>query len=403
MRELVRRRLSGPSPWRLLLVFAVLPLTSGAQDRAAQDRSKDAYILPASPIREYIDRDKNYATLDQASPDGDHFLVPSTTELSTLELMSQKIYRLAMLKVTPETNRELDHSTYGVYRLRIYSLKDRTTREVKLPAKAIVSDMTWSPDGKRLAFAAHLAKGSQIWVADAATGEARPFHDAWLMATLAKRPEFGRNANGPSPLIQWTPDGSILTLVVPAERGPEPAANPVPSSPLIRRSLDKASPTATLPFLLRTSRDRDLFRYYTTSQIALLSPGKAPQKIGPTGMYSKIALSKDGKYLLADRVVEPLSYLVGHTSFGHELQVFATTGEKLATVATFPLNEGLSNDGDSPGGGGGDGAGADTARDVAWRPDGKGLAMLKLEERKRGEPDDPEGRKDRILLLEPPF
>jgi dipeptidyl aminopeptidase/acylaminoacyl peptidase len=402
MRERNRGRATGTARWRLVLVLAVLPLTSGAQDRAAQNRTKDAYILPPSPIREYIDRDKSYATLDQASPDGDHFLIPSTTELSSLELMSQKIYRLAMLKVTPETNRELDHSTYGVYRLRIYSLKDRAIREVKLPSKAIVSDMTWSPDGKRLAFAAHLAKGSQIWVADAATGEARPFHEAWVMATLAKRPEFGRNASGPSPLIQWTPDGSILTLLVPADRGPEPAANPIPSSPVVRRSLDKPSPTATLPFLLRTSRDQDLFRYYTTSQIAVLSPGQAPQRIGPAGMYSKIALSKDGKYLLADRIVEPLSYLVGHASFAHELQVFTSTGSRLATVASYPLNEGLSNDGDA-GGAGGDAANADGPRDVAWRPDGKGLGMLKLEERKRGEAEDADGRKDRVLLLEPPF
>ena len=47
--------------------------------------------------------------------------------------MSQKIYRLAALKVTPATNRELDHSTYGIYALKIYSLKGRTMRNVALP------------------------------------------------------------------------------------------------------------------------------------------------------------------------------------------------------------------------------------------------------------------------------
>src|SRR5215813_9541918 len=91
------------------------------------------------------------------------FRITSTTELSTLQLMSQKIYRLAALKVTPATNRELDHSTYGIYAMKIYSLKAKSTRTIALPAGTFVSDTVWSPDGSKLAFLAHLTKGSQVW------------------------------------------------------------------------------------------------------------------------------------------------------------------------------------------------------------------------------------------------
>jgi len=219
------------------LIFLCAGLLPGTPQ---QEQTKDSYILPPAPIADYINRDKNFATLDQMSPDGDHFYIASTTELSTLKLMSQKIYRLAMLKVTPETNRELDYSTYGIFELKIYSLADKTTRPVKVPPGTFFSDLTWSPDGKKLAFLANLPKGSQVWIADAATGEAKPLSEAFVMATLAKRPESGgRGGANPLRLIQWLPDGSIATLLVPGERGPEPAYNPVPSSPMIRRSLPK--------------------------------------------------------------------------------------------------------------------------------------------------------------------
>src|SRR5262245_1655210 len=242
---------------KLLLAVLLLSATVPLQAQDANDR----YILPPPIIQDYINKDKNLATLDQMSPDGDHFLITSTTELSSLQLMSQKIYRLASLKITPATNRELDHSTYGIYALKIYSLKTRTMRTVALPPGTFVSDTVWSPDGSRLAFLAHLTKGSQVWIADAQTGEAKALSDTLVMATLAKKPEGGRGGNVPSRMLQWLPDGSIVTLLVPSGRGPEPALNPIPSSPLIRRTPDKPTPTATQPFLLESRHDQDLFRY----------------------------------------------------------------------------------------------------------------------------------------------
>jgi dipeptidyl aminopeptidase/acylaminoacyl peptidase len=376
------------------LLLAVLFL-AGLGRLQAQD-ANDRYIQPPSIIQEYINKDKNLATLDQMSPDGDHFLVTSTTELSSLQLMSQKIYRLASLKITPATNRELDHSTYGIYAMKIYSLKARTTRNVVLPPGTFVSDAVWSPDGSRLAFLAHLNKGSQVWIADAQTGEAKALSDAMAMATLAKKPEGGRGANVPSRMLQWLPDGSIITLLVPPGRGAEPVLNPIPSSPLIRRTPDKPTPTATQPFLLESRYDQDLFRYYTTAQAAILAPGKAPQMIGQPAMYLSISLSPDGKYLLADKLVEPFSYLVGFSDFGHNLEVMDVSGKTLSTVLKTPLREGVRS---------GDDAGGDQPHDFAWRPDGRGLSFLWMEERARGAESDPEAaaRKDRIMLLAPPF
>lgn len=387
--------LPGGTSWKAagaLILLSLLPCLP-----AAAQEAKDKYLLPPAPIADYINRDKNFTTLDQMSPDGDHFYIASATELSSLELMSQRILRLAQLKITPETNREHDYSTYGVFGLRIYSLKDRTSRTVSMPAGTIFSDMTWSPDGRRLAFLANLPKGSQVWVADAASGAAQPVSEAFVMATLAKRPEPGRGDSSPLRLIQWTPDGSILTLLVPSDRGPEPQDNPIPSSPIIRRTLPKPAPTVTQPFLLRTEHDRALFRYYTTAQLALLTPGQPPRKVGRPAMYQGVSLSPDGKYVFADKIVEPLSYLVAYNQFAHDQEIMDLDGRVLATVCKVPLNEGLARDG-----AGGDGFGADLPRDIQWRPDGKGLSFLWLEPRKKEEAEAAEPR-DRIMFLPPPF
>ena len=380
----------------ILIAAAALPFSAPAP-AFQEEQLQSSYIMPPAPITDYINRDKNLASLDRISPGGNYFLIPSTTELSTAELMSQKIYRLAMLKVTPATNRELDHSTYGIYALKIFSLKDKTSRQVKLPPDSFFSDMVWSPDGKKIAFLAHLPNGTQVWIADAETGTAEALSDAPVMATIAARPQSGRSSATPSRMLQWTSDGSLVTLLVPSNRGAEPVLNPVPAGPIVRHSLDKPTPTRTLPFLLRTPHDADLFRYYTTAQPAILARGRAPQIIGAPAMYLSISVSPDGKYLLTDRIIEPFSYLVGYDAFPHQYEVMDIAGNILATVSKAPAELALRRDGDA--------GGADLPRDLAWRPDGKGLSFIMTEPRdKKAEgAQEASERQERIMLLELPF
>ena len=74
---------------------------------------RDGYVLPPASVQELFSRDKNIATLDRLSPDGDHFLIPKFQELTDLKLMSQRTLRLAMLEFVPAVNREWRLATYG--------------------------------------------------------------------------------------------------------------------------------------------------------------------------------------------------------------------------------------------------------------------------------------------------
>lgn len=378
-----------------LMLAIVLSLPAAA---ASQSMERDAYVLPPESVQDLFRRDKNMATLDRLSPDGTHFVIPLFQELTDLKLMSQRTLRLAMLEIVPHVNREWRQATYGNYGLNLYSLADRRTYPVKLPAGIFVSDMRWSPDGKQLAFIAHVASASQVWVANVATGDARMVSDAPVMATLMARPGGGGEApeTAGGRMLQWLPDGSLLTALVPANRGPEPVEPAVPTSPIIRRSRDRETPTSTQPFLLRTAHDERLFKYYATAQLAIVAPGRAPRAIGAPAMYLDYWVSPDGKTILRETVEEPLSYLVGFTSFGRRLDVIDLDGRVLSEIRRIPLQEAQTR--------GGNPALENLPRDVAWRPDGKGLSLLW---RQRANGDDqtasPTPRQDRLMLLAPPF
>ena len=138
-------------------------------------------------MQKILQTDKNFATLDYVSPDGDHFLVTKVNELSTLALMSKTTLRLAEMEIRPATNRLWHLDTWGVYGMRFYSVKDQRFVDVSLPAGSFASDFTWSPDGSEMAFLAHLPDHTEVWTADPATGRARSLSSAPVMATAGTR------------------------------------------------------------------------------------------------------------------------------------------------------------------------------------------------------------------------
>jgi dipeptidyl aminopeptidase/acylaminoacyl peptidase len=393
------------SPGKVSLFVAFLILFSISAGADQKNLYKEGYLLPPEFVQDILNRSSHYDTLDNLSPDGVHLMIPVNADFSSLELMTQKTYRLAMLEFCPDVNREWRLSTSGTIGVKIFSLEQKKSWMVDLPDGAFISDMTWSPDGKKIAFLTHLPQGSQVWTADVETGRAQPLSKAYVMATLSVRSRF-RRGGAASAMLQWTPRGSVVTLLVPAKRGPEPKKSEIPKSPIIRHTREKAASTPTYPFLLRSAYDKELFRYYTTSQLAELIPGKPPRLLGEPAMYLNIALSPDGNYILAEKLNEPFSFIVSYRSFPQELQVMDLEGKTLSTIRKVPLQEAEARrDGRDPT--------ADLPRDVAWRPDGKGLSFLWREQRPKKDKDQDQEeadreeerseRKDRLMLLAPPF
>ena len=373
---------------------------------AQQPSPQPGYILPPDPVQDLFATDPNFATLDHLSPDGDHFVIPLSTELSSLEEVGEETLRLAMLEIRARTDRPWHLDLYGLYGLRFYSLSERSFTDVDLPDGIHISDLMWSPDGSRLAFLAHLEDATQAWIASTADGSVRPAGDARVIATL------GTSSRGqgsePSRMLQWTPSGSLITLAAPADRGPEPPAPHLPSGPTIRHTRAAPTPNRTMPFLLEDEHDADLFEHYTRSRIVELVPGRPARAIGEAGMFESVSVSPDGRHLIATRIERPFSFIASYTGFPRVTEVLdLATGEVLATLEERELREGR-------GGGSQDGP-----RDWTWRPDGSGISYLHRvpagddampgDGAPAGDPggagadDQDTPRGDRIMLLLPPF
>ncbi len=99
-------------------------------------------------------------------------------------------------------------------------------------------------------------------------------------------------------------------MIVPADRGPEPEPA-VPSAPIIRRSRDKETPTATQPFLLRTAHDERLFKYYTTAQLAIVAPAARRARSARRRCISITGSAPTASTILRETLEDPFSYLVG--------------------------------------------------------------------------------------------
>ncbi len=148
-----------------LLLFILVIYTTTIQAEQG-NQFKEAYLKPPASVQDLLTRDRHYDTLNNLSPDGTHFLIPISSQFSSLKLMTQKTYRLGMLEICPDVNREWRLSTYGTKKLKIYSLSQRKSWNIGLPENIFVSDMTWSQDGKKIAFDSDRMGNFDIWVMD---------------------------------------------------------------------------------------------------------------------------------------------------------------------------------------------------------------------------------------------
>jgi dipeptidyl aminopeptidase/acylaminoacyl peptidase len=398
-----RRPRSPRQDWTLRLLFLALlaplsvapvPAALQAQEVEITTPDDEPYILPADIIQDFFSRDPNIPRLEYVSPDGNHVAVALSTELSTLERMGETTYRLAELEIRPRTDRLWHLDTYGINALKIYDIAGRAWRDVPLPAGSFASDLTWSPDGGQLAFLAHLANGTEVWTAEAATGRARRVAEARVLATLAT--SAGGQGTRPSQMLQWTPRGTLITLLVPSDRGAEPVRPVVAEGPRVRRTREAPVPARTLPNLLGDPTDARLFAHFTRAQIAELIPGRRPRMVGTPGMVRSISISPDGAHLMVTRLEPPFSYLTSWNAFPTVTEVVEVeSGRVLGTLDRTELREG--------GGGGSGGNGGSDWRSMTWRPDGAGISFLQRDPSEPGAGEGNGERGDRIMLLPPPF
>lgn len=328
------------------------PLTMGLMAASPQAGARQGgYRLPSPPLQAIVDAPRPPAL--SLSPRRDLAAVVRSPALPGIAEVAQPELKLAGLRINPR-NCSASRFSFG----EDLGLLDIATGKLSairgLPRRLRLSDLSWSPDQRHLAFSHHAVRGArgqvELWLVDIAARKAKKLSPHPLSTVL------GRG-------FHWLPDSSALLVHWrPAGIGQPPQSSGVPDGPILQDSTPDGAvkQLRTYQDLLRNEDDARLFEFYITVQLALLDLHGKARLVGEPGQYSRASVAPGGRYLLTQSVLRPYSYIVPVSSFAERIDVRDMDGHLLHMVANLPLEEGLppGNDAVSEG-----------VRHVSWRAD----------------------------------
>lgn len=132
----------------------------------------------------------------------------------------------------------------------------------------------------------------------------------------------------------------LLVCTIPISRGAPPKKPLVPSGPKVQSNEQKnVVQLRTFQDLLKDEYDEDLFDYYSTSQLVLVSLDGTMKTVGPPAVYTSIDPSPDDKYILVTSIHRPYSYIVPCGRFPKKVELWTTTGKFVREICDLPLAE----------------------------------------------------------------
>jgi dipeptidyl aminopeptidase/acylaminoacyl peptidase len=290
--------------------------------------------------------------------------------------LARPMLRLAGLRIDPVTNGI--HHAPSATSLAFERVADGRVARVALPAGAHLTALQFSPDGTRFAVTNATPHGTELWLGTTADGRAA------RVANLAVNDVF-RGA------VRWMPDGAHVVVRAVDRNGPPPA-EAVASGPAVQETAGAAGQIVTYEDLLSNAHDEALFAYYGTSRVVVVDArSRSVARTPARAIYTWVSSSPDGRYLLAERVHAPFSYLFPYERFPRAIDVLDARGALVKTIADLPLADRVPADGVPTG-----------PRDVEWKASSP-ATLVWAEALDDGDPRREAAARDRIVMLAAPF
>ncbi|MFT5299921.1 MAG: dipeptidyl aminopeptidase/acylaminoacyl peptidase [Mariniblastus sp.] len=361
--------------------LGLLFLVSSSGESLARQTS---YQLPPQEVIDIIDAAPEPSV--RFSPDKKWMFLVDWDAMPDITDVSRKMLQLAGMRIDPVSNGGFQASfSQGLtLRTRDSAPDDLAAQtKLKLPAKAKITQLSWSHNSRQFAFVLATPSGQQLWA-----GSVEEPHPRMLTDRL----------NTVMGGFTWMPDGKrILCKLVPADRGPEPSPSLKPMGPIVQESSGNKSPTRTYQDLLQNSYDASLFEYYTTTQLAIVdSVGDSNiELIGAPQILSGVSPSPSGDFVLVTTIRRPFSYLMTYRSFPRSIQVWKTNqaihGSNVHTVVDVPMDENIPIEGVREG-----------PRSVDWKS-GVPATLVWAEALDGGDPNKETEHRDRYMIHAAPF
>lgn len=305
-----------------MLLFMGITATTQAQENLG-------YQKPSDEILNLIDIQRAPSVLIDDAREQMVFIYrdgyKSIRELSEPEL------RLGGLRINPTTNIGSRVTYYNQMKIQSLQSKNAVIRQVEgLPEAPRLSNFSWSPDQKHLAFTHTGEDAVHLWVLNIEKATAHQLCELPLNVNLGDA-------------ISWLADSqNLLVKTLPASRKPLiDTREAIPTGPTISVNEGQKAQNRTYQDLLKNPNDEFNFEQLALSDICQVSLDGTCSKWLPTGMYNAISTSPDGNYTLVETIERPFSYLVPYDRFPFTATVYDRSGNKVKTVLEVPLIEEL--------------------------------------------------------------
>lgn len=313
------------------------------------------------------------------SHDNAWMLLLDRSDYPSIEELSRPELRIAGLRINPDN--------YGPSRpnyligMKLKKIADNSEYVIKnLPSPLLISNASFSPDSKKIAFLQNNADRIELWIVDVATLTASRLTDRKI-----------NNVVGTA--FNWLPDSQhLLISAVPANQKAMPAKTRVPSGPIIEENLGKKAPNRTYQDLLKNPYDEALFEYYASSDVVLKNIS-GDEKVISSGIHTSVSASPDGKLILARKLHKPFSYIVPFNRFPQLVQVMDLDGKVVKDVIDIPLTDNIPN---------GFNAVQNGPRNHTWRSD-KPATLYWVEAQDGGDPKNKAEIRDKVFESNAPF
>ncbi|KAM0947593.1 putative acylaminoacyl-peptidase transcription factor WD40-like family [Dioscorea sansibarensis] len=310
--------------------------SNGSSASEIEDTEGNGYRLPPKEIRDIVDAPP--LPVLSFSPQRDKILFLKRRSLPPLSDLAKPEEKLAGIRIDGNCNARSRMSFYtgiGIH----YLMDDGTLGPEKevhgFPDGSKINFVSWSRDGRHLSFSIRGDDDDEsrnkmiVWVADVETGNARP---------LFQSPDIYLNAIFDN--FVWVDDSTLLVCTIPATRGAPPKKPLVPSGPKIQSNEEQSViQVRTFQDLLKDEYDADLFDYYCTSQLVLVSLDGKMKPIGPPAVYTSMDPSPDRKYLMITSIHRPYSFIVPCGRFPKKIDLWTCDGKFVRELCDLPLAE----------------------------------------------------------------
>lgn len=257
----------------------------------------------------------------------EYLLLSYRNTYKTLNDLNQEEMRLGGLRINPITN--ISSTVTYINNLKLRKFTDKTEQQVSgLPENAMIANVSWSPNEKKIAFTNTTNSGVELWVIDVATASAK------------KLTSDNLNANLGSP-FNWMKDNENLLIKVLPKNRPALIDNKkdLPKGPIVSLSDGSKSQNRTFQDLLKNKTDEANFETLTTSELYKVNLSGNTQLYKSADIYAGESFSPDGNYLMLTTIQKPFSYIVPLSRFPQKTIVYDASGKEIKQVNEVPLTE----------------------------------------------------------------